>query len=324
MNVQKSQIIQDKVIITRLTRKFASDLIPLFKLNSEDASVLYQGLIYDILRSVRLLPHATKLVAYHVEEKTAIGFITLEENTKTLFSIKDVFVDPRYRKMGIASGLLDYAITLAKEKGAKKLNLNVDPTKTNVIELYKKLGFREIGHTLLVQGPLSGFSRLKVIKRAFLGQRRSRTDELGKKRLFFETRMNSKRNRESFFDIYQRCMTKDWLDFFEINSNNVVYGSRHVWQPPFFKDALISDSKDSFVLVFNQQYPPRPCIILELYRNLDVAILPVLEDLLVTLSDRGTGFTQLWLFGNTDDIPSEWFEEKKMMAFNFLCMGKIF
>jgi len=324
MNAQKSQIIQDKVIIKRLTRKFASDLIPLFKSNSEDTSVLYQGLIYDILKSVRLLPHATKLVAYHVEEKTAIGFITLEENTKTLLSIKDVFVDPRYRKMGIASGLLDYAITLAKEKGGKKLNLNVESTKTNVIELYKKLGFREIGHTLLVQGFLSGFSRSKVIKRAIFGRRLSRTDALEKKSLFFETRMNSKRNRESFFDIYQRCMTKDWLDFFEINSNNVVYGSRHVWQPPLFKDALISNSKDSFVLVFNQPYPPRPCTIVELYRDPDVAILPVLEDLLVTLSDRGTGFTQLWLFGQTDDIPSKWFEEKAMVTFSFISMGKTF
>ena len=322
MNFQNRQIVQDEVIITHFKNQFASELKLLFSSNSEDTSVLNHGLIYNILQSVRLLPHATKFVAYHVEEKIAIGFITLEENTKTIFSIKDVFVHPKYRKMGIGSRLLDKAITLAKQKGALKLNLSVYPTKTNTVELYKKLGFKEIGHTLLMQGYLPRFSKSKVIKRVIFRRRSSGTGPFGKKSLLFEAQMNSMRVRESVFDIYQRCMTKDWLNFFEINSNNLKYGSRHVWQPRFFKNALISNLEDSFSLIFNQPFPLKDTV--ELYKNPDVAILPLLEDLLVTLSSRGTGFTQLWLFGQTDDIPIKWFEEKGMMTFNFLCMGKTF
>ena len=322
MNPENNRIAENKVIITGLTSQFASELKPLFSSNSEDTSVLNQGLIYSILQSVRLFPHSTKLVAYHVEEKVAIGFITLEENTKTLFSIKDVFVHPKYRKMGIGSRLLDKAIALAKQKGALKLNLNVDPSKTNTIELYKKLGFREIGHTLLVQGFLPGFSKSKVIKRVIFRRISSGMSSFGKMGLLFEAQMNSVSIRESVFNIYQRCMTKDWLYFFEINSNNLKYGSRHVWQSRFFKNALISNSKDSFALVFNQLFPLKDTV--ELYRNPDADILPVLEDLLVTLSSRGTGFTQLWLFGQTDDTLIKWFERKGMMTFNFECMGSTF
>ena len=166
----KTQNVQDKITLLRLTSKFASELKPVFRSNLEDTSVLRVGLTYRILETIRLLPHATKLVAYHADDKVAVGYITLEQNTKTLFSIKDVLVDPRYRRMGIASRLLEYVITLAKEKGAKKLNLNVDPSKTNVIEFYDALGFREIGYTRLIQGFLSDCSLSKVIRRIIFGQ----------------------------------------------------------------------------------------------------------------------------------------------------------
>ncbi len=321
MNAQNIQIVQGKVIIKQLTQQFASDLFSL--LNStpgEDASVLYQGPIHVILRSVGLLPHASKFVAYHIEDKIAIGFITLEENTKTNFTIKDVFVNPRYRNMGIASGLLNYVITLAKEKGVRKINLNVDPTHTNAIALYKKIGFREIGRTLLMQGALSGFSPSKVIKRVIMSQSYSRTLASGKESLLVKLQTNSKINRKILLDIYQRSVNQDWLDFFEINSNNLMNGSRHVWQPPLFKSALISDSEDSFALSFSQLFPFKD--IVEFYRDPDAAILPVLEDLLMIIGSRGAGFAQFWLFGQTDDIPSKWFEKRKLMTFPFVGMGK--
>ena len=316
----KTQNIQDRITISRLTPKFALELAPVFRSNSEDTSVLEVGLIYKILESIKLLPHATKLIAYHTEDKVAAGFITLEKNTETLFSIKDVFVDPRYRKMGIASRLLDYVITLATEKGAKKLNLNVDPSKTYAIKLYNELGFREIGYTRLVLGFLSDYSPFKVIRRTILGQRLLRRAGNAKKSKLVEL-SKSRQNGEKLFDIYQDCVGKDWLDFFEINSKNFRNGSRHVWHPNFFKDSLIGDSDDNFAFIFNQPYPPKDTV--ELYVGANVAVLPLLEDLLEILSNRGTGLTHIWLFGKTDDIPKDWLKEKEMMTFSFAGMGKI-
>ncbi len=77
MKIKNSQLIQNKVIITKFKNQFASDLKSLFSSNCEDNSMLNQGFIYDILQSARLLSHATNFVTCHVQDKTPIGFITL-------------------------------------------------------------------------------------------------------------------------------------------------------------------------------------------------------------------------------------------------------
>jgi ribosomal protein S18 acetylase RimI-like enzyme len=315
----KSQNVQDKIILRKLNSKLASELKPVFRSNSEDTSVLNVGLMYKILESIRLLPHSTRLVAYHTEDRVAVGFITLEKNSKTLFSIKDVFVDPRYRRMGIASHLLDRALTIAKQKGAKKLNLNVDPSKNSVIRLYSDLGFREIGYASLFQGFFSSYSPIKVLKRTVLGQRTSKKATVGQKNRLTKLSV-SDQNRAKLFDIFQNNVGKDWLDFFEINSKNFTRGSSHVWHPNMFKDSLIRASGDSFAFIFHQPYPPKDTI--ELYRGADVPVVPLLEDLIHILPSRGTGLTQIWLYGKTDDVPADWLKDRAFMAFSFLGMGK--
>lgn len=314
----KPQNVQDKITLLKLNSKFASELKLVFRSNSEDTSVLNVGLIFRVFESIRLLPHATKLVAYHTEDRVAVGFITLEKNSAALFSIKDVFVDPRYRRMGIASHLLDRAIKLAKEKGAKKLNLIVDPSKNNVIKLYSEYGFEEIGYARLIQGFFSAYSPVKALKRTVLGQRIPQKATNDQKNRLIKLSVSSQ-NRAKLFDIFQNNMSKDWLDFFEITSENFNRGSRHVWHPNFFKDTLITGSGDSFALIFHQPYPPKDTI--ELYRG-NVPMVPLLEDLLEVLPSRGTGLTQIWLFGKTDDVPADWLKDRALLTFSFLGMGK--
>ena len=151
------QDVQDNFIIKPFKKEFASELRRLFLSNSEDTSILNYGFIYDTLRYARLLPPVNRLIAYHTKDRAPIGFVALEETTKKLFSLQFLFVNPKYRNMGVGTRLLEAAIAFAKKKKASKISLAVYPSKINTIELYKRYGFREIGKTLLVQGSLPGF-----------------------------------------------------------------------------------------------------------------------------------------------------------------------
>ena len=316
--------LDEKVVITELTRQHTVDLMrasPRYFLSARRrGDVLNHGLRYSTFKAVKLIPRATRLVAYHTEEKAAIGFLYLEENTDWLFTIEYVFVDQKYRRMGLATGLLNYALTLAKEKGARKVNLSVDVNSKRAIELYARLGFKEIGRTSLVQGYLPGSGPSRLIKRCIVGQGCLTRLALERKGHLFEVKTSSRRNRETLFGIYKRCMDQNWLDFFEINASNLTNGSRHVWQPPFFRDVVSNGLANSFALIFSIPFSGKATV--ELYNISDGGVQSVLEGLLNILANRGIAFTQITLFNPSDSVPTDWFEEKRMKRFEFEVMGR--
>jgi GNAT superfamily N-acetyltransferase len=73
------------------------------------------GYFIIFFNPVKLLPQATRLIAYDAEERKLLVHLH-RGDTSTLYSIKYVFVDPEYRKLGIASRLLINAFAIAKEK----------------------------------------------------------------------------------------------------------------------------------------------------------------------------------------------------------------
>lgn len=319
MKEQNIQILNDKVIIKRLNHKFALELMKhnFFTGNN----VLNHGVSNRILQVIKFIPYSTKLVAYHTQDKIVIGFLCLEENMDWLYSIKYVFVDPKYRKMGIGTGLLNYATILAKEKGAKKINLNVYLTHTRTRELYKKQGFKEIGFSVLGQGFLSGSKPLRVIKRSLAGIKHLIKRTSIKKGRLFNVKLNSRKNRETLFNIYQNKMDQKWIDFFEINVNNLINGSRNVWQPPFFKNVLINDVANSFALIFNLPFSSKATV--ELYSISDAVSVSLIKELLKILSNRGISLTQITLFNTRNNVALNWFEENRMKTFQFISMGKM-
>ena len=96
-----------------------------------------------IFRAINLSPRQLSLVAFHTGKKRAIGFLSLVMHTKTLCSVRYIFTDPNFRKMGVATGLINYASILAKEKRAKRVFLTTDRI-SDATRLYQKLGFRKI------------------------------------------------------------------------------------------------------------------------------------------------------------------------------------
>lgn len=307
---------QDMVSIEPFKSEFASELNALFRSNSEDTTILNHGFKYNVLKALGYLPPVTRLVAYNARDKTPIGFIALEETAKTIFSIQFLFVNPNYRKLGIGTRLLEAAIAIAKKKGAEKLNLVVFTAKSGAIELYRRYGFREMGKTTLVQGFLPGFSVSNAVWRVLLRRSGLKSDPL--KNVLFASSMSAY-VRKICFGIFRSCLGDDWVGFFQLTPDNLKYGSRNVWQPSFVK-ALVGRGDDCFALLFNQVFPFRD--IIELFIEPGVALYPVLEDLLSILSSRGVGFTKFWLYGLTEDISVEWLSKSKMMAFDFVCMGK--
>ena len=312
-----AQLFHDKISIKKLTREFATDLMKHGVFAGTD--VLDQGLICDILKSTCYRPRSVRLVACHNESKTAIGFLRLKENTDNFYLIEDVFVAPNYRNKGVANRLLHYAITLAKAKKRKKVSLNVQRNNKNAINLYKKCGFKEIGRTLQSQKYISGYNRLKVIRRALIGYGFLAKLTLGKDSQLVELKSNARKNREILFRIYQKCVDQGWIDFFEIDANNLIKGARHVWQRPFFKNVLINDKFNSFALIFNYPFSHKSTV--ELYSTSNTHIPQMLGNLLKTLANRGIPFTQIIVF-NPNNTVSNWFKDKRMMTFQFITMGK--
>ena len=74
------------------------------------------------------------------------------ENNGFLF-VDDLWVNPSYRKMGIAEKLMQKAEDLAKEKGYYGLRLYVDTANDAGISLYKKCGYsnQQYGPSMLME-----------------------------------------------------------------------------------------------------------------------------------------------------------------------------
>jgi len=56
-----------------------------------------------------------------------------------------IYVDPRYKRLGIASALLDEVISLATEAGYKTMVAGIDDSNEGSVALHKKKGFNHVG-----------------------------------------------------------------------------------------------------------------------------------------------------------------------------------
>lgn len=59
--------------------------------------------------------------------------------------IVNVATDPSHRKIGVGKALLERLISYAKEKGCKKVFLEVRKSNIPAISLYEKYGFKAVG-----------------------------------------------------------------------------------------------------------------------------------------------------------------------------------
>ena len=88
---------------------------------------------------------ATVFIAYSTESQP-VGFV-LNYHTFSSVSLSkvivlnDLFIAPLYRKQGIANGLIDCSINLAKSTGSARVDLGTAKDNFSAQALYEKMGF---------------------------------------------------------------------------------------------------------------------------------------------------------------------------------------
>jgi len=303
--------------IKELTPEYANDLVRAgFPFDFRE---LYPSLSQKLLHATGLIPRVNRLVAYHIEEKHAIGFLCLIEDNTSVYSIKFVFVDPKFRKKGVASILFNFALSLAKNRGAKKVYLDVEDWNVNAAKLYERLGFKIIGTKIAGQGYLTNNPRLKVVKRTLMGHgyfTNFTSKETGQ---LIRLKADSKKNKTLLFNIYRNCMDKRLLTFFELNPNNIINGYSQIWKHFCFKDAFLNSPAESFVLIFNRPFFSNAAV--EVNSISPVNIQLILDDLVKILDEKGVAYAHITFFNDCNQACQRWFKNKGFKLFRFSTMG---
>jgi ribosomal protein S18 acetylase RimI-like enzyme len=58
--------------------------------------------------------------------------------------VRDLFVQPRWRRTGVARALLDAVRASATRRGALRLSLQTEPENTGALRLYEQYGFTPV------------------------------------------------------------------------------------------------------------------------------------------------------------------------------------
>lgn len=88
---------------------------------------------------------ASTLIVARNERAEIIGALTLtvyRVPTGVRSIIEDVIVDSSARGQGVGEALLNRAIEVAKEKGAKNISLTSNPMRDAANRLYQRMGFK--------------------------------------------------------------------------------------------------------------------------------------------------------------------------------------
>lgn len=100
----------------------------------------------------------------YLKDGRVVGIVGLYEygrSTKTVSWLGWFCVDPDFRRQGIGSELLDYAISKAKEAGKKYLRIytTTDPNEAEAQKLYEKYGFKIVKKNAGKRGKYTIFHR---------------------------------------------------------------------------------------------------------------------------------------------------------------------
>ena len=264
---------------------------------------LKQPLTDRLFQHVGFRPLNKGLVAYQTQEKKSVGFLQLVKHRKWLYSIRCVFTHPNFRRMGVASGLFDFAFSRARGEGGRKIFLNVFPTAYSVIGLYSQLGFDRVAQSYEVRAyadisksPPKHENKLKALD------------------------LSSESSRKLIFGICQSCMGDKWIDFFETDSNNLADGFSGSFKHFAFKQALVSDSINTCALVFKR--PMTKIAHVELFAAQDSEFLSILDGLILNLHNQGINHLYMKLFNINDDFRIHLLKKRGFYRFHSIFMGK--
>lgn len=300
MNFEESYSSKEQIVIRQLTHGDSRDLISAgFPFGQR---VLRSSLQKRVFQAFNFHPYETSLVAYHINKGRAIGYLSLVAHSRLLYSIRYVFSDPNFRRRGVATGLVNYSLTLAKNSGAKKVFLTAD-LFGSASKLYEKLGFKILSEYPRVEG--TGHTSY------FQCENQTRLVTL---------QPSSLKDKTDFFNIYKNSMGQNMINFFDINSNNFVNGYSQDFQHFYIKNAFVNGSDKSLALVFH--LPFTHTAVAELYGQYDVLLPDIIKALMNTLYRLGITYTRINLFNTRNQEGFNLLEKKRFYPYQGIFMGK--
>jgi ribosomal-protein-alanine N-acetyltransferase len=83
------------------------------------------------------------MVIVHSLQRKVIGYVIFWKVFEDV-QINNIAVHPEFRRLGIGRVVLEYVIDQVRRDGAKFITLEVRPSNTAALTLYKKLGFKPL------------------------------------------------------------------------------------------------------------------------------------------------------------------------------------
>lgn len=130
---------QKKIKFRKIRKKDFSTLQNLQELNSKDITSLWS--IRDL---ENFLSKECSLGIIAELKENIIGFSLFSGNID-IFELYIIFVEPQYRKMGIAKKFLEKGINYCKKNKIKSIHLEVNRINNSAITLYDRFKFKKIG-----------------------------------------------------------------------------------------------------------------------------------------------------------------------------------
>jgi ribosomal-protein-alanine N-acetyltransferase len=97
-----------------------------------------------VFRETLTFPLSFNIVAIKNIDNRVVGYANFYL-VKGEVQVLNIAVAPAARKRGYATGLMQYAIVVLRERGAEEFFLEVRESNLDAINIYRKLGFRKIG-----------------------------------------------------------------------------------------------------------------------------------------------------------------------------------
>ena len=300
MNGNKSNSHKTQIVIRQLAHNDSKDLIKAgFPFGHK---VLKTFLHEKVFQAFNFYPHETRLVAYDINKKRAIGYLSLVAHSRLLYSIRYVFSDPNFRQRGVATNLINYSLILAKNRGANKVFLTSDRF-SSASRLYVKLGFKI----------LSEYSRLEGSGHTYNFQNENPNR-------LVTLHSCSQKNKKKIFSIYKNSMDQKLIDFFGININNFINGYSQDFKRFFVKNAFVTDLEKSLALVFH--LPLTHTAVAELYSQSSAPLHSIIKGLMNTLYDRGITYTRISIFNAKDNACFRLLDKNRFYPYQGIFMGK--
>jgi GNAT superfamily N-acetyltransferase len=95
-------------------------------------------------------------VAGEVQGICSVAVVPAALTLRTVWHIRDLYVRPDSRRLGVARALLERVADDARQAGAHRLSLQTETANVRAIELYAKFGFTALTDVTVMDGVLPG------------------------------------------------------------------------------------------------------------------------------------------------------------------------